>query len=159
MKRSYLAAAVILLGGLVGGPGISIAAETGTKTMPDSSVHPPRYRPIYNYWHVRRHECALPSGRCGNNHRIENWSSRKLSPRNPKKAPRKLWRDPRFLEIVGLKAAAAFLLSYLPDARLRRVRLARLERDGFKLNRHRALDHWWSMIFSENRFPLFRIML
>jgi hypothetical protein len=45
------------------------------------------------------------------------------------------------LEIVGLKAAAAFLLSYLPDARLRRVRLARLERDGFKLNRHRALDH------------------
>jgi hypothetical protein len=46
MKRSYLAAAVILLGGLVGGPGISIAAETGTKTMPDSSVHPPRYRPI-----------------------------------------------------------------------------------------------------------------
>jgi hypothetical protein len=72
MKRSYLAAAVILLGGLVGGPGISIAAETGTKTMPDSSVHPPRYRPIDNYWHVRRHECALPSGRCGNNHRIEN---------------------------------------------------------------------------------------
>jgi hypothetical protein len=26
----------------------------------------------------------------------------------------------------------------------------RLERDGFKLNRHRALDLWWSMIFSEN---------
>jgi hypothetical protein len=27
------------------------------------------------------------------------------------------------------------------------------------LNRHRALALWWSMIFSENRYPLFRIML
>jgi len=35
----------------------------------------------------------------------------------------------------------------------------RLERDGFKSNRHRALDLWWSMIFLENRYPLFRIML
>jgi L-iditol 2-dehydrogenase len=26
------------------------------------------------------------------------------------------------------------------------------------LHRHRALDLWWSMIFSENRYPLFRIM-
>ena len=34
-----------------------------------------------------------------------------------------------------------------------------LERDGFRLNRHHALDLWWSMIFSENRYPLFRIML
>jgi hypothetical protein len=34
-----------------------------------------------------------------------------------------------------------------------------LERDGFKLHRHRALDIWWSMIFSENRQPLLRIML
>jgi hypothetical protein len=25
-----------------------------------------------------------------------------------------------------------------------------------KLNRYRALDLWWSMIFSENRYPLFR---
>jgi hypothetical protein len=49
-----------------------MAAETGTKTMPDSSVHPPRYRPIYNYFHPRRHECALPTGRCDNNHRIQN---------------------------------------------------------------------------------------
>ena len=72
MKRSSLAAAVIVLGGIVGGSAISMAAETGTKTMPDSSVHPPRYRPIYNYFHPRRHECALPSGRCDNNHRIQN---------------------------------------------------------------------------------------
>jgi len=34
-----------------------------------------------------------------------------------------------------------------------------LERDGFKWNCHRALDLWWSVIFSENRYPLFRIML
>jgi hypothetical protein len=34
-----------------------------------------------------------------------------------------------------------------------------LKRDGFRLNRHRALDLWWSMIFSENRHPFFRIML
>jgi hypothetical protein len=34
-----------------------------------------------------------------------------------------------------------------------------LERDGFKLNHHRTPDLCWSMIFSENRYPLFRIML
>jgi hypothetical protein len=28
-----------------------------------------------------------------------------------------------------------------------------VERDGFKLNRHRALDLWWTMIFSEYRCP------
>jgi hypothetical protein len=36
---------------------------------------------------------------------------------------------------------------------------ASLECDGFRLNRHRALDLWWSMIFSENGYSLFRIML
>jgi hypothetical protein len=49
------------------------AAETGTKTMPDSSIYPPRthHRPMYNY--VRHHHyCYLPSGRCGNNHRVVN---------------------------------------------------------------------------------------
>jgi hypothetical protein len=34
-----------------------------------------------------------------------------------------------------------------------------LKRDDFKLNRHHALDSCLSMIFSENRFPLFGIML
>jgi len=34
-----------------------------------------------------------------------------------------------------------------------------LERDGIKLNHHRVLAHCLSMIFSENRYPLFRIML
>jgi hypothetical protein len=34
-----------------------------------------------------------------------------------------------------------------------------LERDDFSSNRHPALCFCLSMIFSENRFPLFRIML
>jgi hypothetical protein len=34
-----------------------------------------------------------------------------------------------------------------------------LKRNGFRLNRHFALAHWLSIIFSENRFPLFGIML
>jgi hypothetical protein len=37
--------------------------------------------------------------------------------------------------------------------------LACLKRDGIGLNRHRALGCCLSMIFSENRFALFRIML
>ncbi|WP_210380252.1 hypothetical protein, partial [Borreliella burgdorferi] len=35
----------------------------------------------------------------------------------------------------------------------------RLKRDEISLNRHRALDSCLGMIFSENRFALFRIML
>src|SRR5262249_25411035 len=34
-----------------------------------------------------------------------------------------------------------------------------LERDDFSPNRHLALRYCWSMIFSENRCPLFGIML
>jgi hypothetical protein len=34
-----------------------------------------------------------------------------------------------------------------------------LERDDFSSRRHSALAFWWSMIFSENRYPLFGIML
>jgi hypothetical protein len=35
----------------------------------------------------------------------------------------------------------------------------RFERDEPRMNRHRALAYWLSMIFTENRFTLFRIML
>jgi hypothetical protein len=35
----------------------------------------------------------------------------------------------------------------------------RLERDDFGFARHHALGYWWSMIFSENRYTLFGIML
>jgi hypothetical protein len=42
----------------------------------------------------------------------------------------------------------------------RRERLgSALERDDFSSSRHPALAFWWSMIFSENRYPLFGIML
>jgi hypothetical protein len=34
-----------------------------------------------------------------------------------------------------------------------------LKRDDDSSNRHPALAYWWSMIFSENRCPLFGIML
>jgi hypothetical protein len=34
-----------------------------------------------------------------------------------------------------------------------------LKRDDFSSNRHPALGYWWSMMFSENRYPLFGIML
>jgi hypothetical protein len=36
---------------------------------------------------------------------------------------------------------------------------APLERDDFSSNRHPAPAYWWSMISSENRYPLFGIML
>src|SRR5262245_7576295 len=49
-----------------------------------------------------------------------------------------------------------------PDAKIggeeSRFRYA-LERDDFSSNRHLALSYAWSMIFSENRYPLFGIML
>jgi len=34
-----------------------------------------------------------------------------------------------------------------------------MKRDDFSSNRHRALTYCWSMMFSENRCPLFGIML
>jgi hypothetical protein len=34
-----------------------------------------------------------------------------------------------------------------------------MERDDFTFVRHPAPGFWWSMIFSENRYPLFGIML
>jgi hypothetical protein len=58
------------------------AAETGTKTFPTSSTNPPPTPPPVwgsgprpHYRHYARHHhhyCYLPSGRCGNNHRVEN---------------------------------------------------------------------------------------
>jgi len=40
-----------------------------------------------------------------------------------------------------------------------RSKRERLARDDFSSNRHPALSFCLSMIFSENRYPLFRIML
>jgi hypothetical protein len=44
------------------------------------------------------------------------------------------------------------------SARQLDARDASLERDGIRLNHHRALASCLSMIFSENRYTLFRIM-
>lgn len=55
--------------------GGAIAAETGTKTMPDSSVNPPPTPPpVFNFdvRHPHHHECYLPLGRCDNNHRVQD---------------------------------------------------------------------------------------
>ena len=47
----------------------------------------------------------------------------------------------------------------LAGARGGTVEESRLEDDDFSSNRHLALSFCLSMIFSENRYPLFRIML
>jgi hypothetical protein len=80
-----LFAGTVMFLSLAAGIATASAAETGTKTFPTSSIYPPRtpppvwgygprthHRPMYNY--VRHHHqyCYLPSGRCGNNHRVEN---------------------------------------------------------------------------------------
>jgi hypothetical protein len=47
------------------------AAETGTKTLPSSSIYPPETRPpVFRVIH--RHECFMPSSPCDNNHRVTN---------------------------------------------------------------------------------------
>lgn len=82
-KLHRLTSALVLLS-LAAGVAAVTAAETGTKTMPDSSVYPPstpppvwghgprpHYRPVYNVA-PRRHYCYLPSGRCDNQRRMHN---------------------------------------------------------------------------------------
>jgi len=51
----------------------------------------------------------------------------------------------------GIYRATEHMVEWIPGPRL--------ERDEFRMNRYRALAYCLSMIFSENRFPLFRIML
>lgn len=70
LQHSCFTLGLVLIA-LVAGVPAAGAAETGTKTMPDSSIYPPAHSRVY-YNHVRRHECALPSGHCGNNHRVTN---------------------------------------------------------------------------------------
>jgi hypothetical protein len=53
------------------------------------------------------------------------------------------------------------MMSSLLIGRVQRISHHRktLEQDDFSSSRHPALAFWWSMIFSENRYPLFGIML
>jgi hypothetical protein len=68
---TMLGIATMATGAFVVGMGGAMAAETGTKTMPDSSVNPPPTPPpvLDNGDH---HECYLPLSRCDNDHRVDN---------------------------------------------------------------------------------------
>lgn len=72
---AYLTATLVILA-LVTGVGGAGAAETGTKTLPDSSVNPaPTPPPVFDsmvFDFARHHECYLPSSPCSNNHRVNN---------------------------------------------------------------------------------------
>jgi len=93
MRKHVIAAATatmfaIATGAIVAGTGDAVAAETGTKTFPTSSVNPPPTPPpvwgdeprgyyvyprhVYYPRHHHHHYCYLPSGKCGNNHRVMN---------------------------------------------------------------------------------------
>jgi hypothetical protein len=55
--------------------GRAMAAETGTKTMPDSSINPqPTPSAVFDFDVRNRHHhwCYLPSSPCDNNHRDAN---------------------------------------------------------------------------------------
>jgi hypothetical protein len=59
----------------VAGIGGALAAETGAKTMPDSSVNPPPIpAPVFDFVGPNRdHDwCYLPSSPCDNEHRVTN---------------------------------------------------------------------------------------
>jgi hypothetical protein len=82
MRKHVIAAATALalgIGATANGTiafiGGAIAAETGTKTMPDSSVNPPPTpAPVFDF-DVRNSQhdwCYLPSSPCDNNHRDTN---------------------------------------------------------------------------------------
>jgi hypothetical protein len=69
--RLHFVTACLALISLVAGIAGASAAETGTKTMPDSSIYsPPTPRPVFGTY--RHHECYLPSGACDNRHRVQN---------------------------------------------------------------------------------------
>ena len=93
MRKHVIAAATatmfaIATGAIVAGTGDAVAAETGTKTFPTSSVNPPPTPPpvwgdeprghyvyprhVYYPRHHHHHYCYLPSGKGGNNHRVMN---------------------------------------------------------------------------------------
>ena len=78
MRKQVIAAATAIVlgivttatGSIVAGIGGAMAAETGTKTMPDSSVYPPPTpAPVFETDH---HWCYLPSDPCDNQHDEHN---------------------------------------------------------------------------------------
>src|ERR1700719_3721639 len=88
MRKHVIAAATATMF-CIAGTGDAVAAETGTKTFPTSSVNPPptpppvwgdaprpHYRGGSAYYarphHHHHHYCYLPTGNCGNTHRVMN---------------------------------------------------------------------------------------
>ena len=83
MRKQVIAAATAIVlgivttatGSIVAGIGGAMAAETGTKTMPDSSVNPPPTpAPVFDFdvGNSQHDWCYLPSSPCDNNHRDTN---------------------------------------------------------------------------------------
>jgi len=69
-RLPHLTGALVVLSLAAGVVGAT-AAETGTKTMPDSSIYPPpTHRPVLTI--RNHHECYLPSEPCDNRHRVNN---------------------------------------------------------------------------------------
>jgi len=77
-----------------------------------------------------------------------------------------MWREGEGKRLCPREPPVLEKISRAKPLNMRRE--ARLERDDFRMNRHRALIYCLSMIFSENRYPpvgslpegmLFRIML
>jgi hypothetical protein len=81
-KQLIVAATAIMLGiattatgTIMAGIGGAMAAETGTKTMPDSSLYPPPTpAPVFGFdvRNRRHHWCYLPSRPCDNQHEEHN---------------------------------------------------------------------------------------
>jgi hypothetical protein len=70
IRLPFVTGCLVLIWLVAGMPG-AIAAETGTKTMPDSSIYPPPTPPpVFSAY--QHHECYLPSEPCDNEHRVQN---------------------------------------------------------------------------------------
>ncbi len=71
MRKQVFIATIAIVLGMAAGIGGAMAAETGTKTMPDSSVYAPSTPPPV-FDNGDHHECYLPLSRCDNDHRVQD---------------------------------------------------------------------------------------
>jgi hypothetical protein len=70
MRKQVFIATIAIVLGITADIDGAMAAETGTKTMPDSSVYPPPTpAPVFETDH---HWCYLPSDPCDNQHDEHN---------------------------------------------------------------------------------------
>ena len=70
IRLPFVSGCLVLISLVAGMAGAS-AAETGTKTMPSSSVYPPQ-TPLPVFGTRQHHDCYLPSEPCENRHRVSN---------------------------------------------------------------------------------------